>query len=418
MSAIAISRIADIAKKLAGIPTFQEEDCGLIGRRTEMRLLLICLIARLHILYYGKPGVAKSMTVDGMRRHFPGMTQFKTQAYKQSPPEQFFGQISLKGMADDNYYRLTAGKAPDAQLVVVDEVARAPQGLLPAFQGMMVEREFDSGSGVMPIPLETFIGTVNDVPDNRELNAFFDRYAFKTVVSGPRSQEEFLAIMQSARKRRQFGLPDVPSELLISGDELREIQAFVPTVVIPRSLELKMAELWANVLAMDIEPSPRRWTDLESGMQANATLDGREECTDDDLQIAAHSLWIRPEDAEKVYAAVVSFASEWVKESAELVEAFRDTLDRLGQVQNAVAKGGDNKTKLTIGDPDDPDNTAALLDHGMQVVGDHRKLRGLIESHIAAATGQDVSQLEAVLVQMDASKAWIQDRLTFGLELP
>lgn len=417
MSTITIPEIETIASKLAAIPDFQERKCGLIGRRTEMQLLLVCAVSKLHILYYGTPGVAKSMTVDGVRRHFPETTQFKTQAYKASPPEQFLGQISLKGMADDQYYRLIENKIPSVKWAIVDEIARAPRSLLPALQGMMVEREFDSGSGVQPVPLECMIGTVNDVPSDPELEAFFDRYTFKTVVSGPRSQEEFLAIMDSSLNRDLNGTPDVPDELIVTQAELVAFQEFRKTVIVPRSLKLKLAELWSNVLALDIVPSPRRWTDLLRGMQALAAIDGREECTDDDLQIAQHSLWMRPQDADKVYGAVVNFASAWVKQSAQLVESFRDTLDRLGQVQSAVAQGGENSTMLTIGDPADPKSEKQLVDHGMQVIAEHRKLRELITEHIRTATGQDVSQLEAILVQMDAAKAWAQDKLTYGLEL-
>lgn len=417
MSTITVPDIAAIAAKLNAIPDFLEKECGLIGRRNETRLLLICLGAKLHILYYGSPGVAKSMTVDGVRRHFPEMTQFKTQAYKASPPEQFVGQISIKGMAEDRLYRLIEGKLPDVQVAVVDEVARAPQAILPMFQGMMVEREFDSGEGVQPVPLETFIGTVNNVPDNPELEAFFDRFTFKTIVNGPQSQEEFLAIMESSLKRRQFGLPDVPDELLVTQAELVAFQEFVPTVVVPRSLKLKLAELWANVLALDIDVSPRRWGDLLLGMQCNAALDGREECTDDDLQIAMHSLWMRPEDAPKVYGEVIKHASQWVKAKADLIETFKSTLDRLAQVQAAVAAGGKPSTSVTIGDADDPEAQKSLMDHGIRVVDEQRTTRELIEAHIAASTGQDTSELEAVLTQMDATREWIQDRLVGGLKI-
>lgn len=417
MSAITIPSIADIATKLNAIPDFQERECGLIGRRTEMQILLICIGAKLHPLYYGPPGVAKSMTVDAVRRHFPEMTQFKTQAYKASPPEQFLGQISIKGMAEDQFYRIIEGKLPSVQLANVDEISRAPRSILPSLQGMMVEREFDSGAGVQPVPLECLIGTVNSVPDDPELEAFFDRFTFKVVVKGPQSQQEFLSIMQSARKRRRDGLPDIPDELLVTQDELTAFQGFVPTVIVPRSLELKFAELWANILALDIVPSPRRWQDLEHAMQTNAALDGREECIDDDLQIAAHSLWMRPEDAPKVYAQVVKYASAWVKEKAKLIEDFKSTLDRLGQVQAQIASGAKFDTKVTIGNADDPNSSKSLMDHGLKVVGEQRALRELIDNHINAATGQDISELEALKVQMDAAQEWVQDKLTMGLKI-
>ena len=300
---------------------------------------------------------------------------------------------------------------------MIDELPRAPRALLPAFQGMMVEREFDAGAGVQPVPLESLIGTANHVPDDPELEAFFDRFTFKVVVKGPQSQQEFIAIMESALRRQELGLPDVPDELIVTEAELREFQQFVTTVSVDRSILIKFGELWANILALDIMPSPRRWQDLLLGMKVMAGLDGRQEVIEDDLQIAQHSLWARPEDAPKVYGEVIKFASEWIKARAEIIASFQDTLDRLGEVQAAIAAGADPFSELTVGDPDDPASKKKLMDHGIKVVTEQKAVAELARKHIADATGQDTAELESVLTQIDAAKAWVQDRLVGGLEL-
>ena len=417
MSTIATPSVAAIADKLSKIPEFIENEVGVIGRRSEMSILLVCIGGKLHPLMYGAPGVAKSMTVDMIRRHFPHLSQFKTQAYKASPPEQFLGQISIKGMADDNFYRLIENKLPDVDIGVIDEIARAPRALLPSFQGMMVEREFDSGAGVQPVPLQALIGTANHVPDDPELEAFFDRFTFKVVVKGPQSQQEFITIMESTARRQEHGIPDVPDELVVTEDELREFQAFATQVRVDRSVYIKLGELWANVLALDILVSPRRWGDLLLGMKVAAALDGREEVIEDDLQIAQHSLWNRPEDAPRVYGEVIKFASEWIKAKAQIIASFQDTLDRLGEVQAAIAQGADPFGEVTIGDPDDPASKKKLMDHGIKVVTEQKKVAELATKHIADATGQDTAELESLLTQIDAAKAWVQDRLVGGLEL-
>jgi MoxR-like ATPase len=417
MSTITAPSVAAIADKLSQIPEFIEAKVGVKGRRAETNLLLVCIGGKLHPLFYGPPGVAKSMTVDNLRRHFPSLSQFKTQAYKASPPEQFLGQISIKGMADDKFYRLIERKLPDVEIGVIDEVARAPRALLPSFQGMMVEREFDSGAGVQPVPLQSLIGTANHVPDDPELEAFFDRFTFKIVVKGPQSQQEFVSIMETIAYQHEHGIPGVPDELTVSADELREFQAFVRTVRVDRSIYLKLGELWANILALDIYVSPRRWGDLLLGMKVQAALDGREELIEDDLQLAQHSLWNRPEDAPRVYGEVVKFASEWVKAKAQIIASFQDTLDRLNEVQSAIAAGADPFGEVTLGDPDDPASKKKLMDHGIKLVTEQKTVAELAGKHIAEATGQDTSDLDSVLVQIDAAKQWVQDRLLGGLSL-
>ena len=71
-----------------------------IGRAHEFHIVTLCLVARKNPLLFGSPGTAKTMTVDALMEHIP-LTSFRTQAYKASPPEQFIGPISFKGMEND-----------------------------------------------------------------------------------------------------------------------------------------------------------------------------------------------------------------------------------------------------------------------------------------------------------------------------
>jgi MoxR-like ATPase len=403
---------ASTAQKFADIRDFQESERGLIGRRTECYVLQVGLAARLHMILHGKPGVAKSMTIDGLLEHLPHLTKFKTQAYKASPPEQFLGPISIKGMTEDRFVRIITNKVADVQVAVIDELTRAPRAILPAFQGMMVEREFDSGDGVKPVPLISLIGSVNHIPQDEELEAFLDRFALKLVVNPPASQAQFTDILKGALKRRRDGRAQIPDELLVGEQEFVDFQHAVTQVHVPEEVLDRFGELWANLLGAGVEPSVRRYVDTTAAMQAVAALDGRDECTVDDLQIAQHAMWTHEEEIATVYKQVVGFASEWVKKRAELLDSFTETLDRLGQVQALIASGADPSASVEIAERSD-----SITQHAIRVVNGQRTLRELVEHHITDATGQDVSDLQAVLVQMDAGKAWVQDRLLGGLSL-
>lgn len=403
----------DTAEKLRGLIEFQEQQRGLVNRRAEMHTLLVAVTAKLHVILHGNPGRAKSMTVDGVLMHLPHLRKFKTQAYKASPPEQFLGPISIKGMEEDRFVRVITNKVADCEIAVLDELPRAPRAVLPALQGIMVEREFDAGDGVERVPLMTLIGTSNHLPDDPELEAFFDRFALKLVVSAPASQQQFTDIMRGALARRDQGEPEIPDELLISRDELAQFQRDVEIAHIPESVLDALGELWANLLAEGIEPSIRRYVDLTKAMQAVATLNGRNTVEIDDMQIAQHSLWTSEEQIPIVYKAVVGFASDWIKQKAELLDGFAETLDRLGQVQSMVAGGADASTHIEIDGSD-----KSITDHSIKVVNDQAKVRKLIEKHIGeASAGQDTAELESVLAQMDAGKQWVQDRVLGGLSL-
>lgn len=415
MSPTGLYDIAETVEKFKGIVDFRERECGLIGRRTEMHVFQVAIVARLHLLLHGKPGVAKSMTIDGLLKHIP-MSKFKTQCYKASPPEQFLGQVSFKAMEEDRYARIIKGKAPDVEIFIADELPRAPRAILPAFQGMMVEREFDAGDGVMPVPLNTFVGTSNHLLDDPELEAFFDRFALKLVVKAPQSQAQFIEILKGAVHRSEHGEPAIPDELIVQQFEMVELQEFARTVHVPDDIYESFGELWSNLLGAGVEPSIRRNVDTIMAMRAVAALRGADEVNDDDFQIAQHALWTTEDEIATVYAEVTKFASEWVQEKAKLIDDFAETLDRLNQVQSLIAGGAEASAQASIL-VGDKERSMSITDHAIKLVNEQGKLRTLVEKQLGAATGQDVSELEAVLVQMDAGKEWVQNRILGGLAL-
>ena len=401
------------AQKMAGIRDYLETERGLIGRRTETHILQVAIVARLHVLLYGAPGVAKSMTVDSLLAHFPGMRRFKTQAYKVSPPEQFLGPISLRAMEADRFERITTGRVPDCEIAFIDELSRAPRSVLPAFQSMMVEREFDAGDGARPVPLMSMIGAVNHLlEDDTELAAFFDRFTLKLTVAGPPSQEQFGQIMSGALRRRRALDPMIPLDLIVDPDELRVFQFAADEVEVPNSVIDRLGELWANLSGAGITPSIRRYVDLTKAMQACAILDGRTEVIIDDMQIAMHSLWTAEAERAIVYREVVGFASDWVKRRAELLDALTETVERLGQIQGAIAAGGDATTRVEVNDREQ-----SVRDHGITLVSEQRALAKAIENHVLDAAGQDTSELDAAVEQIDATRSWVSEHLLGGLSL-
>src|ERR1035437_675593 len=402
--------LTSVADKMAAIRDFQE-DGGLIGRRAEMHSIQVAIAAKLHILLYGSPGVAKSMTVDGILKHLPGVRQFKTQAYKASPPEQFLGPLSIKGMADDRFERIITNRLADCEVAFVDELSRAPRAVLPAFQGMMVEREFDAGNGIQRVPRMSLIGAVNHLlEDDAELAAFFDRFTLKLVVKPPPSIDQFTTILKGAIGRRSNGEATIPDELIVSAAELMIFQREVEEVNVPEDVLNALGDLWSNLVGVGITPSIRRYVDLTKAMQACAALDGRDEVLLDDVQIAQHSLWTAVSDRDAVYKQVIKFASEWVQDKATLTEAFAETVDRLGQVQTLVASGSKASKQVEIAE-----KTESIRDHGIAISGSQKTLREQITKLKGDAQGRDVADLDAILVQMDATKEWISTNLLGGL---
>src|SRR5437763_16691353 len=97
-----------------------------------------------------------------------------------STPEELFGPISVAGLKEDRYRRITAGKLPEADGCFIDEVWKASSAILNTLLRLLNERVFDCGDGgLVPVPLRLCVAASNEWPQQfeggRELNALFDR---------------------------------------------------------------------------------------------------------------------------------------------------------------------------------------------------------------------------------------------------
>ena len=104
---------------------------ALIERDEEIDTILTALICQEHPLLVGPPGTGKSFLLDSLMQWMGGgVSKFSILFTKFSTPEEVFGPISLQGLKQDQYRRVTTGKLPEAVLAFADEVFKASSAIL------------------------------------------------------------------------------------------------------------------------------------------------------------------------------------------------------------------------------------------------------------------------------------------------
>lgn len=269
---------------------------GLVERDLPVRLALIAALAGEHLLLVGPPGTAKSLIARRLHLAFAKSSYFERLLTRFTVPEELFGPLSIKGLEEDRYERLTTAYLPTASIAFLDEIFKANSAILNSLLTLLNEREFDNGTRRDRTPLIAVIGASNELPDSEELDALFDRFLLRLHV-GAVSKDAFPSLIGL----RGHAAPDVPESLKLTDADVVAIQAEAEKVEVPDDVVALLCALRDWCGAESIPVSDRRWRKLVKLLQVSALTNGRETVSIWDCWLLQHCLWNTPEEREKVY---------------------------------------------------------------------------------------------------------------------
>lgn len=318
-----------------------------LERFPVIRGLLVGLLARQHVLLIGPPGTDKTRLASDLVRRISARL-FKWQLHATTAPEELFGPFSFKGMEQDEFRRVTAGRLPEADLALIDEIFRGGSFITNSLLSCMNEGIFFDNGQAVRIPLQLLIGTANTFPeDDEEQAALRDRFGLRFQIRYLQDPESVLTMLSS-----QAHLPIPMVELTLEDVKAAQnaVQSIDVAPVLPLLLTLRQQLIAANIVISD-----RRWHDCLVILKANAWLNGHAAVEPEDLEILIPVLWQRleqiPQVQELVFKLAAPFDYEATTKMAELESAFQQLpseaeTSELLQMHKALKAGQKSLSKL------------------------------------------------------------------------
>ncbi len=276
---------------------------GLIERDIPIRLALLAALAGEHVLLIGPPGTAKSELARRLRLAFTGQTYFERLLTRFSVPEELFGPLSIKALESDKYERQIEGYLPTAAVAFLDEIFKANSAILNALLTLLNEREFDNGTKRIKTPLVSVVGASNELPQEEELLALYDRFLVRYHV-GPVTDEGFGKLLDLRGQAK----PAIDAALMLTAADLEHIHAAALKVTVSAEVASLLKAMRKFCQDQKIPVSDRRWRKALFLLQVAAHTDGRAVVSVWDCWLLQHCLWHKPEE--------IALLAKWYEERA------------------------------------------------------------------------------------------------------
>jgi MoxR-like ATPase len=271
-------------------PLYTEMARIIVGQRVMIDRLLVGLLTGGHVLLEGVPGLAKTLAVRTLA-HGLQLTFHRIQFTPDLLPADVIGTQIYNPRSGE----FTIKKGPIfANLVLADEINRAPAKVQSALLEAMQEKQVTIGDASYPLG-QPFLVLATQNPIEQEgtyplPEAQVDRFMLKLKLTYP-SKDEELTILN----RMSAIEPDLSIRPVLSPEQILELRRALDQIYVDEKIQRYIVDVvhstrTPNDYGLDIAPyvqygaSPRATIFLTRAAKGQAFLDGRGYVTPQDIK--------------------------------------------------------------------------------------------------------------------------------------
>jgi MoxR-like ATPase len=175
-------------------------------------------------------------------------------------------------------------------------------------------------------------GASNELPEGKELEALFDRFALRFQVD---------YLLRPQHLKSVLTAPEPKLATVLNMKTLRAAQAEVAKVQVTDATVDALIAIRDACKAEGILASDRRWKKSLRLVQAASWLAGEKQTSPEELMLLVDALWREPKERPKVARLVGRLADPVSLQATEVLDAARESADKV-----AALKAGDRRAYI------------------------------------------------------------------------
>jgi len=320
-------------------------DQNFLDKQEIIRLLTVSVIAGEHMILVGPPGTAKSALI----RLFAQLIDARYFEYlltRFTEPNELFGPVDMAAFRQGEYRRRVDGMLPEAEIVFMDEVFKANSAILNSLLTLLNERRYTNGPNVISCPLLSVFGASNEVPNDDNLQALFDRFLLR-VRSNNLDSYHFHNLVNRgiANEMRQITGQGAAIQKLLSSKELHMIHRGYDNLMnFSEEFLTTYKGLIFQIRSEGISVSDRRVVKLTKLFAASALFDGRSQVCEADFFVLKHT-WNSQDQSEILDEIVTPVVDRYYREHPDqrrfvgTVAGLDELLSELKMIRDLLTSG-------------------------------------------------------------------------------
>ena len=267
-----------------------------VGQDELIDRLLLAMLCNGHVLLEGVPGIAKTLTVNCLAKAVHA--EFSR---IQFTPDLLPGDLTGTLVYDPKTHTFTPEKGPVfANLLLADEINRAPAKVQSALLEAMQEKQVTLGKETYDLPLPFLVlATQNPIEQEGTYalpEAQVDRFMFKLKVGYPTMDDELLIMRRMAKTDTA-----IDTQAVLTLDELLEMRKALDATFMDEKVERYIVRLvdctrHPSKYGLDLDrylrfgASPRASIYLSLAARGRALMLKRDYTTPQDVKDVAHDI--------------------------------------------------------------------------------------------------------------------------------